>query len=101
MIDIDNVDVAVFTRVNDLAQRHGLKPYDFIASFQPAKDGKGHVLQFEVPPQDKAGQQRFDKMLLDIGVSEDGMRGEYKDIIDALDNALERAPVRRSYRRTS
>lgn len=94
---IDNIDVAVFTRLNDLAQRHDLKPYDFIAGFRPERpekgEGTGHVLAFEVPPQDKAREQRFDRMLLDIGVGDDGrITGEPAEIIDALDNALRLAP---------
>jgi hypothetical protein len=91
---IDNVDVAVFTRLNELAERHGFKPYEFIAGFRPEKgEGTGYVLAFEVPPQGEAREQRFDKMLDDIGVDDGGaMKGSPKEIFDALDNALLLAP---------
>ena len=66
----DNQDVAVFTRLNDLAQRHGLKPYDFVASFMPEDKDQGttYVLTFEVPASGNAlREERFDKMLASIG----------------------------------
>ena len=35
---LDNVDVAVLTKVNELAERYGLKPYDFVATFRGAEN---------------------------------------------------------------
>jgi hypothetical protein len=98
-----NEDVAVFTRLNDLAQRHGLKPYDFVASFKPEEDRQGsvtHVLAFEVPASGNAlREERFDKMLATLGVGPDSgeLRGDTATIIDALDNALEHAPRSRRF----
>jgi len=91
---IDNIDIAVFTRLNKLAERHGFKPYDFIATFRHEKgEGTGYVLVFEMPPQDKARQPRFDKMLDDIGIGDDvALKGSPEEILDALDNALQLAP---------
>ena len=46
---LDNVKVAIFTKLNTLAEKHGLKPYDFVAT---QKDGSGYEirLDFEVHP---------------------------------------------------
>lgn len=96
----DNQDVAVFTRLNDLAQRHGLKPYDFVASFMPEDKDQGttYVLTFEVPAQGNAlREERFDKMLASIGADTGQLRGDTAAIIDALDNALEHAPRSRRF----
>jgi hypothetical protein len=94
----DNQDVAILTRVNDLAERHGLKPYDFVATIR--REGGGnlgrYVLEYEVPAQGNAlREERFAKMLKDIGIvpgDEAALRGDTATIIDALDNALQRAP---------
>ncbi len=95
---LDNQDVAVLSRVNELAERHGLKPYDFVATSKLEEDGTGitHVLEFEVPARGNAlREDRFDRMLKDIGIvqsDEAALRGDTATIIDALDNALQLAP---------
>jgi len=95
---MDNQDVAVLTRVNELAERHGLKPYDFVATFKSEEAAKGitHVLEFEVPARGNAlREQRYDPMLNDIGINqghEAVLKGDTATIIDALDNALQLAP---------
>jgi hypothetical protein len=99
---LDNVDVAIMTKVNDLAERHGLKPYDFVAVIKVEEDAKGKtsdILAFEVPASGNAlREERFDRMLADIGVDEDGrlVKNDYRDIVDALDHALQIAPRSRS-----
>jgi hypothetical protein len=91
---LDNVDVAVLTKVNALAERHGLKPYDFVATFHPVE--KGYVLDFECPASgNDLREERFDKMLTAIGITVSDratLSGDPVQIIDALDNALEQAP---------
>ena len=96
---LDNQDVAVLTRVNELAERHGLKPCDFVATFTPEEDDTGithHVLQYEVPARGNALRvDRFNRMLKDIGIVVDDepvLRGDPATIIEALDNALQVAP---------
>lgn len=93
---LDNVDVAVLTKLNELADRHGLKPYDFVATFLQKGDAQNYALTFEIPAQGNAlREERFDNMLTAIGdtVPETGiLSGHTEQIIDALDNALERAP---------
>ena len=93
---IDNIDVAVFCKVNELAERYGLKPYDFVASFapngvEPKPDEDHHfVLAFDAPANGSATmEKRFDKMLDAIGIGDDlGLSGTEVQIIDALDKAL-------------
>jgi hypothetical protein len=97
---LDNVDVAVFTKVNELAQRYGLKPYDFVATFQLEEDTNGtrHVLSFESPAHGNAlREERFDMMLNALGITpsdERGavLKGSVAKIMNALDDALEHAP---------
>lgn len=95
---LDNVTVAIFTKLNELAARHGLKPYDFVAV---QKDGSGReiVLDFEVHPAGNTRkEERYDKMLRVLGIVADGhvLQGEAHEIIDALDKALQRAPKSRT-----
>jgi len=99
---LDNQNVAVLSRVNELAERHGLKPYDFVATSKFEEDDTGisqHVLEFEVPAQGNAlREERYDRMLKDIGIVQGDravLRGDAATIIDALDNALQLAPRQR------
>jgi hypothetical protein len=94
---VDNQDVAVMTKLNDLAERHGLKPYDFLANLKPTAES--YALDFEIPASGNAlREERYEKMLSDLGIGDDdksSMTGEMSDIIDAIDNALKIAPRRR------
>lgn len=91
---LDNVDVAVLTKVNDLAERFGLKPYDFVATASHGE--KGYALDFECPAAgNELREKRFDNMLTALGITVTDratLSGEPAQIIDALDNALEHAP---------
>lgn len=97
---LDNVDVAVLTKVNELAERYGLKPYDFVASFQFEEDANGtrHVLSYDSPAHGNAlREERFDMMLNALGITPSDERGavlagNVAKIIHALDDALEHAP---------
>ena len=91
---LDNVKVAIFTKLNTLAEKHGLKPYDFVAT---QKDGSGYEirLDFEVHPTgDALKEKKYDRMLQALGIPADGkiLQGTDRQIIDALDSALELAP---------
>jgi len=98
---LDNVDVAVFTKLNELADRYGLKPYDFVATFGWKEASHAHVLNFECPASGNGlREERFDKMLTAIGITvtdKADLSGSPERIIDALDNALERAPRTRRF----
>ncbi len=96
---LDNQDVAVLTRLNELAERHGLKPYDFIATFRHVEDKSGDVtykLTFESTPHGNSlREERFETMLKGLGIDQNNtleLKGETCMIIDALDDALQIAP---------
>ncbi len=96
---MDNQDVAILTKLNDLAERRGLKPYDFVATCKYEGDLDVFVLNFEMPAQGNAlREERFDKMLADLGIvvgDRAALTGEPSDIIDALDNAIKLSPRNR------
>jgi hypothetical protein len=96
---LDNLDLAVLSRVNELAERHGLKPYDFVATTKYEADAKGetrYVLDFEMPAYGNAlREERYGRMLKDLGIvpgDRAALSGEPATIIDALDKALQLAP---------
>jgi hypothetical protein len=90
-----NIDVAILTKLNELAERRGLKPYDFVAVFKFEGDDKW-VLEFESPASgNELRESRFDKMLRDLGIvvtDRAALTGSPGTIIDALDNALSVSP---------
>ncbi len=96
---MDNQDFAVFTKVNELAERRGLKAYDFVATFNHDKNAPetsdSYKLAFEVPASGNALRvERFDKMLKDLGLPKDSghLIGTAEQIIDALDHAISISP---------
>ncbi len=96
---IDNIDVAILTKVNELAERRGLKPSDFVASVYNGEELEDNSLRFEVPPSGNALKvERFGKMLEDLGVGSDSntLKGTAGSIIDALDYALSISPKPRT-----
>lgn len=92
---IDNLEVAILSKVNALAERHGLKPYDFVATFHHDADTDKSQLAFEVPASgNQLREDRFARMLKVLGVTEGELSGTTAHIIEALDHALENAPRR-------
>jgi hypothetical protein len=92
---LDNNDVAILTKLNDLAERRGLKPYDFVAETRWDESRQNYTLAFEVPAQGSAlREERYGKMLTDLGITSDSssLSGPTETIIDALDHALSRTP---------
>jgi hypothetical protein len=98
---LDNYAVAVLTKVNELADRHGLKPYDFVATFKWDENAQDGILDFESPAQGNAlREERYKKMIADIGITVTDravLIGDEAQIIDALDNALNIAPRTRRF----
>lgn len=96
---LDNIDVAILTKVNELAARHGLKPYDFVAVFRseesPGRETR-YVLDYETPASGNAlRDERFNTMLRNLGIVQDYdavVSGSCQHIMDSLDKALELAP---------
>jgi len=89
----DNVDIAVLTRFNDLAARYGLKPYDVVAEFTSPAANLWALHFGSVPSNDLHKERQFAKMLRALGVR-DGLtlKGQDREIIDALDSAIDHAP---------
>lgn len=93
---IDNIEVAILGKVNQLAEHYGLKAYDFVAAVVDSNGSDATALHFEIPAQGNAlRQERFDSMCRSLGVNEDGSMTGAAHIIDSLDTALERAPRKR------
>ena len=95
---IDNISIAIFVKVNELADRHGLKPYEFVAAIHEHAEGDKLILRYDVPVSgDPTKEARFGKMLDQLGVSDTShdLAGTDQQIIDALDHALHLAPRRR------
>jgi hypothetical protein len=97
---LDNLDVAILTKLNDLAERRGIKPYDFVATLHWDEEEKIHVIRFDVPAAgDRLKEERFEKMLLDLGIVADdraALKGSAANVVDALDHALSLSPKPRS-----
>lgn len=96
----NSVTVAILSKVNDLAERYGLKPYEFLATYR--EDGpieatdNWAVLSYESGPSELDSQPKWEKMLNDLGAIGGELRGTERSIYEALDNALQRAPKTRS-----
>lgn len=101
----DNVAIAIMIKVNELASRYGMEPYDFVAVLKHerfpnpalggALDTTGRtILAYEVPPSDPSKLERFELMMETIGASNDTglLIAEDEKIIKALNHALEVAP---------
>lgn len=96
-------------RVNELASRYGLEPYDFVAVYKeetapnPALGGKLDAtglseLSYPILPSNPSKLERFELMLETLGVSNDSgaMIGSDEQIVKALNKALEVAPRNRA-----
>jgi hypothetical protein len=96
---LDNCDIAILTKLNELAERYGLKPYDFVATVRHDPNAPQAILCFEDPAQGNAlREERYGKMLQSLGVGADGtLTAPYAQVIDALDAALEQAPRPRRF----
>ena len=93
----DNQEIAVLTRVNELALRWKIKPYDFIAHVEyPETSASALALHYDQCPHDADAKARFFKMLAQLGMTPSthvwSMEGTAAKIIDALDNAIDLAP---------
>ena len=99
---MENLSVAVMTAVNELAGRHGIKPYEFVAVLDTKLDHPTDIeLRFESTPDQNV--PAFDRMLEDLGVPHAGddmprLRGSEETIYRSLERALEKAPKRSKMR---
>jgi len=105
---VNNVEIGIMMKVNELASRYGLEPYDFIAEYKeetapnPALGGKldmtgKSVLCYPILPSNPSKLERFELMLETLGISNDSgtMAGTDEQIVNALNRALELAPRNR------
>lgn len=101
---LDNQDFAVYSKLNELAERRGLKPYDFTAQLRHVDGGTWSLAFDPVHVEDERRRRsegerleaRLDTMMRDLGVNDDGeLIGTTDQIIDALDRALSRSPCPR------
>lgn len=95
---IDNIDIAVLTKVNELAERYGIKPSDFVSTVRQIPQQSNMLLAFEVPATGSTHREKqFTKMVTSIGVNAAGtLEGTASQLIDVLDAALKVAPKRRT-----
>lgn len=94
MYQIDNQDIAILTRVNDLAAAWNLKPYDFVAHVDPHDDGYRLILCYDTPPRAESKKAAFTKMLDSLGIVGQDWAVEARSdkLIDLLDDAIRQAP---------
>lgn len=93
---LDNIQIAILTKVNELADRFSIKPYEFVAVIDNRH--RDIALKYEVPLSGAASDEaRFDRMLDLLGIGKDRheLSGTAGQIIDALDGALRSAPRKR------
>jgi hypothetical protein len=96
MTEITNHDVAVLHKFNQLAERHGLNPTDFIVSMHTGRDGTALVI--EATPHDEKDLATAKKILAPLGFAmpEDGgwtlQAGDTRDIYSVLADAVGKAP---------
>lgn len=96
-------------KVNELASRYGLEPYDFVAEYKEetapdlALGGKldmtgNSVLSYPILPSNPSKLERFELMLETLGISNESgtMVGTDEQIVKALNKALEVAPRNRA-----
>lgn len=91
---LDNFEVAVLAKVNELAGRHGIKPYEFVATFASLDREDGRLeyrLRFEAGDLDS---KPFDRLLTALGVppGEGELTGSASAIYDALESAIAKSP---------
>ena len=91
----ENHKIAIYTKFNELAERFGLKPYDINAAV--SFDAKSEKATLEIEDGFPPDVGRKVEPMLDAlggkgGMVEGILTGSSKDIIDALDQALAKAP---------
>jgi hypothetical protein len=72
---LDNCDSAILTKLNEPAERYGLKPYDFVATVRDDSNAPTSILRFGAPVQGNAlREERYETMIQSLGVGADGVR---------------------------
>jgi hypothetical protein len=92
---LDNSTIVILTKVNELAQRYELKPYDFAAVIDNHSTHDCMILRYEEPALSSPSVvHRFHCMSADLKVRSPSyeLKGSPKQIIETLDSALNHAP---------
>lgn len=96
---LSNHLIAILNKVNELGERFGLKPEDFLATLEDNEAAADFYLRYDGPSgiggeDAKRKREQFDKMLSCLGLeNEDEIISGYEaDVIGVLDDALRRAP---------
>lgn len=94
---MDNVSIAILTKVNELLDRHGINPCEVVAGLHDTEGGATR-LSFEVPPQRASQDDKFERVLGALGLSSgnNSLIGEDPDIYARLQSAVNRSPKVRS-----
>lgn len=88
------------TRLNELGERYGLAPSDFFAILDKPETGTVQALHFINSPSDAKTEERRTQMHASLGITRPDLsvRGTREDILDTLQQALQRAPRTRPFR---
>jgi hypothetical protein len=98
MDHLDNYYLAVMAALNELAERHGIAPYEFCAHVRnaPILSPSPITVTFDTPP---SGTDSYSRMLSSLGLSltqEEPVQlvGTERHVWDTIQAALARAPRR-------
>ncbi|MBX3357430.1 MAG: hypothetical protein KF745_03290 [Phycisphaeraceae bacterium] len=92
---LGNVEVAILTKLNELAERHGLSPLDIAAEFH-GQDEKSKLV-FYTLPQEAVPLERFERMMQGLGITDREtlhITGTEQQVYDTIQWAIEKAPRR-------
>jgi hypothetical protein len=95
---LNNVDVAIMSKVGELALRFGLNPCSFLATVQLSDSGS--VLRYEAPPPADTDALKFSAMLVALGISTASSAplqivASDEDLYNAIQAAIDLAPKQR------
>lgn len=85
---MSHIEIAVLLRVNELAARYGVKPYDFTTTCGYNESGE-ITLSYDAICGNK---KRVMSMIQSTGAIDGELKGNEIAIIDALDAAIRKAP---------
>lgn len=96
---LDNSQVAILMKVNELAGRYGLQPYQFLATLELLPESDESELRYCVGPPDRGTTETnrlwdgYRAMLKNLNLEDPGVLiGTDEELCRCLDEALQRAP---------
>jgi hypothetical protein len=95
---VDNLGIAIYQMLNELARRHDLRPSNFRATYGRDSKSMDHALRFVWPAEENAEMQtRYRVMLINLGIpiGENTPVGSGDRIYEALERALKQVPEKR------